>query len=431
MKNIKLIVIVLLSVFLLSCDKTTITNNNTTTYETSATETTVSRELCSFYRAPEIEIVNPVITSTTFSFDYVITEAGCNGYILAMYLNNSGSSNTIYTLTDYNDTFITDLEARSRYTLKIEYMFDQSDGTQLKYAKLYTFNTEPDIEINAENLTSTFNSISFDLATVDPDSALNITNIEVIVPGEFYGNIPFEGPFTLSGLVADTTYTIEVDYNYRYQNIDDRYSDTLVFTITTETLPEVNFTTEEYIITDDRIVLDIICSNPQVQFDYTNYKLFKNGTLIREEESTTKLIDIMDLDPSTVYRIEANINYSFDNFSSESVYNKTLVVYEKTDEQDTVSIRNILISSSSITFDIELYYQTGEGIITTIELRDANTDEVLASLPTDSLVNLSFSNLNPETDYALYIEYENNTIDILPAVSSASIWRMFTTESAE
>ncbi len=218
MKKILLMISITLLIFVVGCDIRTQETTATTTL--SSQEDTTTREICSVYETPDIDIINPVVTTNSFSFEYEIVTAGCNGYITEISISSGTGNDPFESFEDFNQATYTinDLQSRSKYTLRIEYMYDYMAGSQLKYAKLYTIITESGIEVSAINPTSTADSISFEMLITDPDSVVYISSISVRTEDQWLDDIPQLGPYTMDGLDPNTEYIIEIEYNYPLRN---------------------------------------------------------------------------------------------------------------------------------------------------------------------------------------------------------------------
>ncbi len=245
MKKITCTLCFILMLFFVGCDQsnttTEIQTSNTTTQQTTTEEPTTiettTRQACAVYDTPDIDIVNGVVTTDSYTFGYDIVTPGCNGYISDISITDGWGGGTVYTFDNLGliSFTVSDLNPRTLYYIRFEYTYDYMQNSAMKFAVLRSFITESEIEVSIINPTSTTDSISFVLDIIDPNSALYIDRIHIEQNGDFIGEIPVSGPYTMTGLDPNTEYTVYVRYFYHITNKEPSLEyETVSLIITTE-----------------------------------------------------------------------------------------------------------------------------------------------------------------------------------------------------
>lgn len=225
----------------------------------------------------------------------------------------------------------------------------------------------------------------------------------------------------ISDTISETTYLTS-------QTVVET-STTLDVTATTEQLLEPNFYVDNISFTNSFISFDIACDDDNIEFDIQTATLINAETyeLVETQLSRDHHLQFLGLEPSTNYYIEVSLSYKLIGTETSSL--SLFHFYQETNAPNPVTITNIILTKSSVTFDIEIYDPTGEGVITIIELRNPDTDEVLDSLPVETLTGLMFFSLDADTEYTIYVYYENNMQNPpMPFVVSSETWKRITTE---
>jgi len=207
-------------------------------------------------------------------------------------------------------------------------------------------------------------------------------------------------------LTPGKTYTLEADYTYYIPNS----LDTGFMSFTEEIqLPEIPFS--EVMLTEKLVSYNMLQvsveSETQTTVDVLSATIYKNSEELYSIDNPKETLSFDSLESETKYRIvvlvEVDSNNGYGTWQSE------YYIYVTTDERPTINTTNLIITSTTVTFDVEVN-DDGNGVVLEVSLLDSETEEVIATI-TDLtvLTNLSFTGLDPDTDYIIYVRYENDT----------------------
>ena len=203
----------------------------------------------------------------------------------------------------------TNLKMGTAYEYAIVAAFDPLDGLGRRAFVLEgnTFTTNQGI--NESNLTSSYDSVSFDLLTLD-DKVTGIVSIKVYQNDTLIQEISESSTsYSVSDLLSNTTYTFDVEYSYTFFSEE---TDTVLF----DTYRFEAKTLEKEIPT---LVLDLTSSSDSITFEMTfsdesivsveKIELFLNNELVSTLTSFDSL-SFLELLSNTNYSLI--VTYSYD-----------------------------------------------------------------------------------------------------------------------
>jgi hypothetical protein len=262
---------------------------------------------------PNISNVAELTESTSFGVSFTLN----NHYDLIntdspayLYVFDGETIINQFTLQVGNNVVpFTNLKMGTAYEYAIVAAFDPLDGLGRRAFVLEgnTFTTNQGI--NESNLTSSYDSVSFDLLTLD-DKVAGIVSIKVYQNDTLIQEISESSTsYSVSDLLSNTTYTFDVEYSYTFSSEE---TDTVLF----DTYRFEAKTLEKEIPT---LVLDVSSSSDSITFEMTfsdetivsveKIELFLNNELVSTLTSFDSL-SFLELLSNTNYSLK--VTYSYD-----------------------------------------------------------------------------------------------------------------------
>lgn len=276
--------------------------------------------------------------------------------------------------------------------------------------------TEPTVEI--VDVTTTDRSIYFGLQIVDSDAISNIVSIQLRDSEGTITNLIDIYDLKFTSLLEDTTYTIVVKYNYNINDGLGLIHKTIEYETKTKAFVQPNIQVDTSYIGSDILQFEVSFEEP-IPFKIAQAEIYNQVTLVQKIDNYRKTsITFFDLEPNTRYHVLLYITYDLQDGEGERSF--LYDTNERTDNSSIIEIEVLNTTQSTILFDIIYNDLPSTGEIKEVSLLLAETDEVIYTL--EDLDTLAFTGLNPDTEYVIYLMYENDDNDTTPSVQKIQIW---------
>ena len=369
------------------------------TVDISTDITTLAKE------APVVSISN--ITSNTESVDFNINVVDIDStFIEVTDIELYKDDILVEALVDFDTTKFENLLSDTTYRLKVTYSYDLNNGAGLQSGSVsedITTLAKTAPVVNISNITSTTESIEFNIDIVDTDSTfIEVTDIELYKDDILVEALVDFDTTKFENLLSDTTYRLKVTYSYDLNNGAGLQSGSVSEDITTlaKTAPVVNISNITSTTESIEFNIDIVDTDSTF-IEVTDIELYKDDILVEAlvDFDTTKFENLLS---DTTYRLKVTYSYDLNNgagLQSGSV-SEDITTLAKT--APVVNISNITSTTESIEFNIDIVDTDSTFIeVTDIELYK---DDILVEALVD-FDTTKFENLLSDTTYRLKVTY--------------------------
>lgn len=306
-----------------------------------------------------------------------------------------GSSNTIN---------IDGLQSGKTYDFIIEYQADLNDGNGL-----VTFETSISEQTNEtvvpqltiENESITYGSYLYELSIIDEDASL-VSTQATLYKGETVIESSQDNELLYTNLDSNESYKLVIEYTYDLNNGGGYVVNSIEKDFTTLSYPESPVNIVTHYVGKDKVVLKFETDATEIDYEFTTVFIYDNTGFVREDTLSGTYAHIYELDFETIYTFEITYEVDFDDDCAPVTYTRSIVV--TTDKPNPIEFHDIVATTTTITFDFTRY-DDNEGEILELSLIERETGETVATITDFS--DLIFENLSPNTDYDIYLLYEN------------------------
>lgn len=358
-----------------------------------------------------VEIIDVDKTTDSFSFDLYVNDPDNVVYIRHIEVFEGS---TMIAEFSFGDTYeVTGLDVYTEYKVEVEYGYPirhDTYGNETERTILWV-TTLPDVPMVTVTEIKTYTDrYDFTVDQYDPDDLITIDSLTIYQAD----TIVFEttlteylgGQNTISDLEASQEYLIRIVYHY---DLGDGV-ETVIYdhTFYTAEPHPLTVTIDNTYASHKTLIFDIELLYQTPDLTIQSVSLYQGSTLIDSFENTSGNFTFNDLEASTTYKLEIVSGYNCTGDVCEDTL-KT-VEFFRTDEPPVTQVLNMTVTSTSVTFDV-IITDNGFGEVIEVSLLNPDTEEVLATISDlTTLTNLSFSGLNPNTEYIIYVHYHNDVI---------------------
>ena len=172
-------------------------------------------------------------------FDYYVDNVSTVEAV-ALYKNGE----LIQTLENLNERQFSNLLSNTTYRVEVTYSYDLNDGFGKQYETEVEYVTTDAVNIpsvSLENISSTYNSVTFDINEIDESNICDIKNIELYSNGSLIKEVLPTETLSFDGLLSGVNYTLKVNYSYDLNEGNELYQEYQEYNFVTEALarPEI------------------------------------------------------------------------------------------------------------------------------------------------------------------------------------------------
>lgn len=349
-----------------------------------------------FYTTSLLSIVDIDAGYHDVSFDFAWNSGAQQNSIdaISLYLDNKKVKDVAV-----NTTEITDLQAGTTYTLKVEYT---TNGERLLYES--TFKTKAySVDIAFSKTSATFNKVFFDFIETDENDLGQLKVIEISQGEHFVDKTEDITVRSFEGLLAATNYSVRAYYEYDLK--DGKGTQVKIITRNIRTLsgtePYLNITTEE--VSTDYVFFKVQEEDPDGLGNITSIELWSDDTLVKSTNDGT-VRSFVGLLSNKVYVIKVTYEYTLNKSSDEHVKSVTVsqAFHTAAYAQPSVNVTDTGYTKDSVYFNFSKSNNDNLTCeVTSIELW---LGDVLVK-QTDDITVRSFTGLIGARTYTVKINY--------------------------
>jgi hypothetical protein len=350
---------------------------------------------------PFIEIVDVLSTTNSVTLGINITDVDAVGAITAIELYKDDE--LVQSLIDLTARTFTGLLSNNEYEIVVTYTYDLNDGTGEKIVVRNNFirtltNATPDVRII--NIETTTDSVTFGINITDTDEVGAITTIQLLRDGLVVQTLEDLNVREFTGLLSNNVYKIKLVYTYDLNDgVGERTIVNYGYVITqTKATPDVRIVNVE--ATTDSVTFSINITDTDEVGAITAIELYHYDEKVQSLEDLTAR-EFTGLLSSNVYKIEVVYTYDLNTGFGEQAVSGYQYVTTQSKATPVFEIVNVLSTTDSITFGINITDTDEVGAITAIEL--FKDGEKVQSL-TDFNVK-EFTDLLSNTEYEIVATY--------------------------
>ena len=317
-------------------------------------------------------------------------------------IDNAGSIEKIslYKDNDFVESqtegfYFSGLLSNTNYTVKLYYTYDVNNGTDEMVVTLDT-KTLPKVVPSVDlSLSSTKDSISYNISYTDIEKTLKIDEVAI-----YKGIVKVDTAIlnsTFDNLFSNTTYEVRITYSYDLNEGNGRTTRTISKTIKTlsKSTPVVGIKLES--VTEKEIKGRVNLFDPDNTFSIIDIKLYQNNNLL---ETT---LDSLEFSYSVTSNIEYTIVVEYKYDSDDGVGNQyETFEYKITSGKQvpslSLSINNLTDNSALLNINVIDLNQTGS--LKEITLYKGTT--IIKNL---SLTDFNMPDLTSNTEYKVVVVY--------------------------